>query len=85
MLAIGCRGERPGPFRRNRRVHSRCSERISRWSAHAEIEPFPCRVLEHRFPGVPNLGDVAKITAEDLEALGQIDLVSSVARARTGA
>jgi DNA (cytosine-5)-methyltransferase 1 len=44
--------------------------------AHAEIEPFPCRVLKHRFPGVPNLGDVAKITAEDLEPLGTIDVVS---------
>lgn len=45
-------------------------------AAHAEIEPFPCRVLEHRFPGVPNLGDVEKITAADLEPLGQIDVVS---------
>ncbi len=44
--------------------------------AHAEIEPFPCCVLEHRFPGVPNLGDVAKITAAQVEALGRIDVVS---------
>ena len=29
--------------------------------AFAEIEPFPCRVLEKRFPGVPNLGDVSKV------------------------
>lgn len=27
----------------------------------SEIEPFPCAVLKHRFPDVPNLGDVTKI------------------------
>ena len=27
----------------------------------AEIEPFPCALLEHRFPGVPNLGDMTQI------------------------
>lgn len=26
--------------------------------AFAEIEPFPCAVLRHHYPGVPNLGDV---------------------------
>jgi DNA (cytosine-5)-methyltransferase 1 len=30
------------------------------WSA--EIEPFACTVLAHRFPVVPNLGDVTRIT-----------------------
>ena len=29
--------------------------------AFAEIEPFPCKVLAHRFPDVPNLGDVTEI------------------------
>lgn len=29
--------------------------------AFAEIEPFPCRLLEERFPDVPNLGDVTEI------------------------
>ena len=29
--------------------------------AFAEIEPFPCAVLEHRYPGVPNLGDVTEV------------------------
>jgi DNA (cytosine-5)-methyltransferase 1 len=28
---------------------------------HSEIEPAPCRVLETRWPGVPNLGDVSKV------------------------
>ena len=41
----------------------------------AEIEPFPCSLLEHRFPGVPNLGDVAAITDAQIAALGPIDLV----------
>ncbi|MCG9081256.1 DNA cytosine methyltransferase [Laribacter hongkongensis] len=27
----------------------------------AEIEPFPAAVLAHRFPGVPNLGDMTRI------------------------
>lgn len=44
--------------------------------AHAEIEPFPCKVLEYRFPGVPNLGDVSKITPEQLDALGDVDVIS---------
>lgn len=27
----------------------------------SEIEPFPCRVLAHHYPEVPNLGDMTKI------------------------
>lgn len=27
----------------------------------SEIDPFPCAVLAHRFPTVPNLGDICKI------------------------
>lgn len=30
--------------------------------AFAEVEPFPCAVLASRFPTVPNLGDMTKIT-----------------------
>lgn len=41
----------------------------------AEIEPFPCAVLAHHYPDVPNLGDVTKTTEEDIKNLGQIDLV----------
>ena len=41
----------------------------------AEIEPFPCRLLAHHYPDVPNLGDVTKITKEQIEALGHIDVV----------
>lgn len=29
--------------------------------AFAEIDPFPCAVLEKRYPGVPNLGDVSGV------------------------
>ena len=31
----------------------------------SEIDPFPCAVLAHRFPSVPNLGDVTKIRVEE--------------------
>lgn len=31
----------------------------------SEIEPFPCAVLKHRFPHVPNLGDMSKITVNE--------------------
>ncbi len=31
----------------------------------SEIDPFPCAVLAHRFPGVPNLGDVCKIQVRE--------------------
>ena len=41
----------------------------------AEIEKFPCAVLAHHYPGVPNLGDITKITQEQIAALGHIDLV----------
>lgn len=38
----------------------------------AEIEPFPCAVLAHRYPEVPNLGDMmtiaARVTAGDVPA-----------------
>ena len=26
----------------------------------SEIEPFPCSLLKHRYPTVPNLGDMTK-------------------------
>lgn len=29
---------------------------------YSEIEPYACRVMEKNFPGVPNLGDITKIT-----------------------
>jgi len=44
-------------------------------AAVAEIEPFPCSVLAHHYPDVPNLGDVTKITENDIFLLGDIDLV----------
>ena len=31
----------------------------------SEIEPFPCRVLAHRYPDVPNLGDMTKVDGHD--------------------
>lgn len=60
--------------------------------AFSEIEPFPCAVLAHHYPDIPNLGDVTKITEEQIKELGPIDLVVfgspcqdlSVAGARKG-
>lgn len=43
--------------------------------AFSEIEQFPCAVLTHHYPDIPNLGDVTKITEEQIKALGNIDLV----------
>lgn len=43
--------------------------------AFAEIEPAPCAILAAHYPHVPNLGDVTAITAEQIAALGPIDVV----------
>lgn len=32
----------------------------------SEIEPFPCALLEQRFPHVPNLGDMTTLPARIL-------------------
>ncbi|MCL4822607.1 MAG: DNA cytosine methyltransferase [Anaerolineales bacterium] len=41
----------------------------------AEIDPFPCAVLAHHYPDVPNLGSVTDITDKQIAALGPIDVV----------
>lgn len=41
----------------------------------AEIDKFPCAVLAHRHPGVPNLGNVCGITRERLTEIGPVDAV----------
>ena len=43
--------------------------------AFAEVDAFPSAVLAHHYPHVPNLGDVTKITDEQIAALGPIDVV----------
>ena len=59
----------------------------------SEVDPFPCAVLAHRYPDVPNLGDITKIDWKMVRRkYGQIDLVVggspcqsfSVAGTRTG-
>lgn len=35
--------------------------------AFSEIDPFPCAVLAHRYPEVPNLGDVTEIDWKEFE------------------
>ena len=42
-------------------------------AAFAEVDPFACAVLAHRFPEVPNLGDVTKIDWSRYR--GKVDLV----------
>jgi len=41
----------------------------------SEIKPAACRILAHHYPDVPNLGDVTKITEEDIALLGPINLI----------
>lgn len=43
--------------------------------ARAEIEPFPLAVTAQRQPGPKELGDVNKITEDDIALLGPVDLV----------
>ena len=59
----------------------------------SEVDPFPSAVLAHRYPDVPNLGDITKINWKMVRRkYGQIDLVVggspcqsfSVAGTRTG-
>jgi DNA (cytosine-5)-methyltransferase 1 len=52
-----------------------CSPLNWECAAFAEIDKFPCLVLKHRWPNVPNLGDVQKITRETLIAIGPVDAV----------
>ena len=40
---------------------------------HSDIDPGACKVLEHRWPDVPNLGD---ITAVDWSAVEPVDIIT---------
>ena len=39
----------------------------------SDIEPGPCKVLAHRFPGVPNLGDITQI---DWSTVEPVDIIA---------
>lgn len=41
----------------------------------SEIEPFPCSVLAHHYPDVPNLGDMTKIHETETFRRSAIDLL----------
>ena len=41
----------------------------------SEIEPFPCSLLAHHYPNVPNLGDITKITEKQIADLGDFDVL----------
>jgi len=41
----------------------------------SEIEPFPCAVLKHHHPTVPNLGDMTKLHEKEIYIKSDIDLL----------
>jgi DNA (cytosine-5)-methyltransferase 1 len=41
----------------------------------SEIEPFPCSVLAHRYPDVPNLGDMTRIHENETFKKEEIDVL----------
>jgi len=41
----------------------------------SEVEPFCCTLLNHYYPGIPNLGDMTKITEGDIERFPQADVL----------
>jgi DNA (cytosine-5)-methyltransferase 1 len=41
----------------------------------SEIDAFACELLQQRHPTIPNLGDITKITKEQLDELGTVDIV----------
>lgn len=43
--------------------------------AFAEIEPFPCSLLAHHYPGVPNLGDLTRWREWNPDLLAQVDVL----------
>ena len=47
------------------------------WRAafYSEIEKFPCAVLAHHYPNTPNLGDMTRITDDQIAEHGKIDLL----------
>lgn len=47
------------------------------WKAQffSEIEPFPCKVLKHHYPQVPNLGDMMKLTENKTFLDANIDVL----------
>jgi DNA-cytosine methyltransferase len=50
---------------------------IEDWKAvwFSEIEKFPCAVLAHHYPDVPNLGDMTKITQSEVFKNEKVDLI----------
>jgi DNA (cytosine-5)-methyltransferase 1 len=41
----------------------------------SEIEPFPCKLLQHRYPDVPNLGDMTQLITNETFLNEPIDLL----------
>lgn len=47
------------------------------WQAQwfSEIEPNPCKVLQHHYPDIPNLGDMTALDNNEIYANSQFDLL----------
>src|SRR3972149_9198884 len=41
----------------------------------SEIEPFPCAVLKHHYPAIPNLGDMTKLHESEVFNEADIDVL----------
>lgn len=41
----------------------------------SEIEPFPCKLLKHHYPNVPNLGDMTKLSNHETYRNTAIDIL----------
>ena len=41
----------------------------------SEIEPYACALLSHRYPGVPNLGDMRRLRENETVLNPPIDLL----------
>ena len=46
-------------------VHEAFGDVETRWVS--DIEPGPCKILAHRYPDVPNLGDITTVDWADVE------------------
>jgi DNA (cytosine-5)-methyltransferase 1 len=43
---------------------------------HSEIDPGACRILAHRYPDVPNLGDITAVPWEVIAKEAPVDVLT---------
>lgn len=51
--------------------------KLSNWRPvwFSEIDEFPCKVLNHHYPDIPNLGDMTKLNTNEIYKKSNIDLL----------